>query len=59
MLSKKAIQAKLYNLRSVVDAMVTATEADALDSTQALGVISSCLMKAIEENEKAETSGGR
>lgn len=53
-MAKKQQIAKLYNVRSVVDGMITAVDAGALSLDQALSTITAVLSKASEENFNAK-----
>jgi hypothetical protein len=52
-LSRKQQLAKLYKVRSVVEGMLAAVEAGALDLQQAVTTISATCMKAVEETSDA------
>ena len=57
MFSKEMLKAKLYNLKSVIDGMIAATDGNVLTPDQAIGVINMSVGKLNEENEKTKDRG--
>jgi hypothetical protein len=54
MFTKEAFKAKSYNLKSIIDGMLTAVDSDVISTEQAVGVINASVSKMNDENDKAK-----